>query len=49
MELWRPNVQMETVGDKAEVEPWAIEVMVQEHRQRLSIIMMLTDKLYTCV
>ena len=51
MELWRPNegVQMETVGDKAEVEPWAIEVMVQEHRQRLSIMIMLAAKLYTCV
>ena len=51
MELWRPNegVQMETVGDKAEVEPWAIEVMVQEHRQRLSIMIMLADKLNTCV
>ena len=40
---------METVVDRAEVEPWANEAMVQEHRQRLSIIMMLTDKLYTCV
>ena len=51
MELWRPNegVQMETVGDKAEVEPWANEAMVQEHRQRLSIIIMLVAKLYTCV